>query len=304
MIETPFNELLRLVGGTEIAASTVQLDGAIHLHGGVGPFRLGCKVVEGFSFPDKYGELLAAWDRAHPSERSGPKYCIRSIHRWAGGATVALAKTTWREARSVHDSLKQESNDQMRRDLLLAYLADSDVSLPNIAVVHSIVETSDNFIALAQRSSSVYYHPLRWSATFEEGLEPDEDVGHYFEAAAVRGLREEFQVTDVRSVHVVAVALEWPIINPAVVVYCTVGASLEELRAGASVCEEIGTVEGISDTPELIAANASGLGISPNWHPTARYRLVCALAHKFGSDTSRDALIAATQPSRMGRGRE
>ncbi len=87
-------------------------------------------------------------------------------------------------------------------------------------------------------------------------------------------LTEQAHAVELDAFHVVSVVLEQPIGNPAVIVM----ADLPFSRAGLAAQ---------APSHEL---DASSLVQAGGWHPTARYRVLVAIAHFFGEGAAAEAL--------------
>lgn len=236
------------------------------------------------------------WERDHAGERSDPKVAIQEVSIGRDGQlTCLLRPTEWAEVRPVHERYVEPA--WPTRDETGNYR----FHLPNICVVHVVAWTADDQILLAQRSETLHYHPGRWSATYEEGLSP-EDVGSGspFHAAVVRGFREEFQLSNwdhrESDVSLLAVVLEAPLENPAIVASLSLPLSLDELldRGMGSTELQAGSVRGLrmgfTQGGELEQPNSADLPDRGDWHPTARYRLVVSVEQRFGTEQARRLL--------------
>lgn len=88
---------------------------------------------------------------------------------------LTLVPTTWTRGRGFHRALetRQQPGNCSSSDLakvlsLLPEQLSSSPSVPDIAALHIIVRTSDDWIPLLQRSPQVAYAPGHWSASLEE----------------------------------------------------------------------------------------------------------------------------------------
>jgi hypothetical protein len=158
---------------------------------------------------------------------------------------------------------------------------------PTTGVVHSIVTTADERVVATQRAKHLAYHPLSWSLSFEEGLDPrDLDAGdEIWEAASLRGLAEEFvgplpssSIEWFRSVAVI----ESDGGNPAVVTMGKLPFSAADLERRLVASDETGP-GGVRTYPLDGPALRSMLEfnrlpdvsseVGNTLHPTSRYRL-------------------------------
>lgn len=250
--------------------------------------------------PREYGALREEWERRHPGERSDPKVAIREVRIDQDQTLVCrLQDTAWREVRPLHEGPKLEQGALLR--------CRSDVCemlLPNMGVVHVVAGTRDGWILAFRRSERSHYHPGFWSATYEEGFAP-EDIGDHavFQRAARRGLAEELtehaHAVELDAFHIVSVVLEQPLGNPAVVVMADLPFSRAELSAqGPSDELDASSLVPIpideAHLRGILASPTCALNQAGNWHPTARYRILVAIAHFFGEGAAAEALARTT----------
>lgn len=282
----------------------IELDGVVELLR-CPDYQCGWSAVEirvayspdSWHLPSGLSHLREEWERRHPNERSDPKMALREIHVNQDHALVCrLQATAWREVRPLHEGPKLDE-DALVRSKPDGY----EMLLPNIGVVHVIASTRDGWILAFRRSDLAHYHPGAWSATYEEGLAPDDLCGDaVFQRAARRGLTEEVaaeaRTVPLEAFRVVSVVLERPLGNPAVVVRADLPISRaelptqrpsDELDAASLVSIPIDRIylRDIITAPAFTFAPHAG-----GWHPTARYRLLVAMAHFFGEDAAADAL--------------
>lgn len=252
---------------------------------------------DSWHLPSRLGHLREEWERLHPNERSDPKVALREIQISQDHTLVCrLQATAWREVRPLHEGPRPEEDALVRHQP-----GGYEMLLPNIGVVHVVASTHDGWILAFRRSGLAHYHPGAWSATYEEGLAPDDLGGDLvFQRAARRGFIEEVAAqactVPLEAFRVVSVVLERPLGNPAVVVRADLPISRaelptqrpsDELDAASLVSIPIDRIylRDIVTAPAFtFAAHAGG------WHPTARYRLLVAMAHFFGEDAAADAL--------------
>lgn len=247
--------------------------------------------------PSGLSHLRKEWEQLHPNERSDPKVALREIQINQDHALVCrLQPTTWQEVRPLHDGPRLEEDALVRR-LPSGY----EMLLPNIGVVHVIASTRDGWILAFRRSGLTHYHPGTWSATYEEQLAPDDLGGDLiFQRAARRGLAEEVaaQAFTMRleAFRVVSVVLELPLGNPAIVVWADLPISRAEppvQRPSDELDPTTPVSIPIDQTYLREIITAPTFTFAPNagtWHPTARYRLLVAMAHFFGEDAAADTL--------------
>ena len=281
----------------------IELDGVVELLR-CPDYKHGWSAVEistayspdSWCLPSGLSHLREEWDRHHPNERSDPKVALREIHVNEDHTLFCrLQATAWREVRPLHMGPKFDE-DSLVRSKSDGY----EMLLPNIGVVHVIASTSDGWILAFRRSDLAHYHPGTWSATYEEGLAPIDLGDAVFQRAALRGLTEEIAAraltVPLEAFRVVSVVLERPLGNPAVVVRANLPFPLAELSAERPSDELDATslisipidrtrLRDILAAPTLALASPAGI-----WHPTARYRLLVAMAHFFGEDAAADAL--------------
>jgi hypothetical protein len=253
--------------------------------------------------PPRYAHLAVDWVRRHPGERQDEKVAIRAVQRGADGSLeCALQPTVWGQVRPLHVATHIGQNEVVR------LLPDGcEMLLPNMGVVHVIATTRDGWVLGFRRSPSSHYHPGAWSTTYEEGLAPEDVRGsEAFHRAARRGLAEEltpdasgYSLDRFRLLSVVA---ERPIINLAVVVAVDLPVTRAELPSIAP-SDEIDAARCWAVRADLMAMRAAlsggeaGLPTSRGpWHPTARYRLLLAIARLFGEGEAAAALATLNSP--------
>lgn len=246
--------------------------------------------------PNEFGCLHQEWERRHPSERSDPKVALRSVRTDSDNTLVCqFQATAWREVRPLHEGYSPAESATVR-----CQSGGYEMLIPNIGVVHVIAATRDSQLLLLRRSDSVHYHPGSWTATYEEGLAP-EDLGGdgLLQRAARRGLAEELIMeagtTSLEAFRVMSLVLERPISNPAFVVVADLPYSSGDLQA-QELSDEFGagsllTIPIDQAAIREILTSATEIGSCPTrWHPTARYRLLAAMAHFFGETVAAETL--------------
>ena len=247
--------------------------------------------------PSELQHLRNAWEQRNPNQRSDPKVALRGIQlNQDHTLTCRLQATTWRDVRPLHEAASL-ADDALVRATASGY----EMLLPNIGVVHVVASTLDGWILAFRRSAMSHYHPGDWSTTYEEGLAPEDMVGGaVFQQAARRGLAEEIapdlKTMPLESFKVMSIVMERPLGNPAVVVMVELPISRSELpikrpsdeldaESVVSIPIDQLYISKILSTPNFALARFEG-----RWHPTARYRLLIAMAHYFGEDVAATAL--------------
>jgi hypothetical protein len=163
--------------------------------------------------------------------------------------------------------------------------------VPTFLVVHAIVLTSDGEVVAARRARGLAFHPGRWSASFEEGVEERDSGGDddLIRACTLRGLRVEFglareDVADCR-VRLLSAIVEEKLLNPALVVIVDLPIPARALTSTTPNVEEVAEngVSTIALTPIALTAWRADFEGNPDaWHPTARYRLFMAACRNIG----------------------
>jgi hypothetical protein len=282
----------------------IELDGAVELLR-CPDFRQGWSASdirvtqnpETWRLPDSYRHLGEAWDLRNAGERSDPKVALREFRVDSGSRLVCqLQATEWREVRPLHE------RPRLREDEILACRPPGCAMLvPNMGVVHVVASTSDGWLLAFRRSEQAHYHPGAWSATYEEGLAPEDALDNaVFQRAARRGLAEEVtpQASSValEAFRVAAIVLERPLGNPAAVVVADLPFTRQELPAQLPSDElDSGSVVTVPiDEPslrKLIMEPTFVWGSQRGaWHPTARYRILAAMTRFFGEQIAADIL--------------
>jgi hypothetical protein len=136
-----------------------------------------------------------------------------------------------------------------------------------------------------------------------------EPAGTALHRAAERGLEEELGISTIepRNTFVLALILEWPILNPAAVVLARLDRSSEDLfriweESVRGDEEEAQSLVFIDRNLDSLAPFILGLA-NPNreppgiwkWHPTSRYRLLAFARYTFGAHATLSALGRARQ---------
>ena len=287
-----------------ILPDRIELDGVIELlrcpdfqHGwSSSNIRIGYS-PDSWNLPCELVFLREEWEQRHPNERSDPKVALRDIQiNRDHTLSCQLQACNWREVRPLHEGPKLDKDAFIR-----SRPNGCEMLLPNIGVVHVIASTSDGSILTFRRSDLSHYHPGAWSATYEEGLAPDDLGGNdVFQRAARRGLSEEVAAqlhsVPLEAFRVVSVVLERPLGNPAVIVKVELQITRAELPSTLPSNEldetslvlipiDLICLRDVITTPSFTFGSYQG-----EWHPTARYRLLVAIAHFFGEDAATDVL--------------
>lgn len=287
--------------GIALEAGLAQVDGARTLLVSPGPFagwernRITVTLEDGmWRLPNHLASLRENWEREHANERSDPKIAIRDCHASRDGQLqCTLAPTEWKEVRPWHVAGTDRPPITNGESFF-------SVRLPNIAVAHVVATTTDHKILLARRSMEVHYHPGAWTASYEEGLAPEdiEVPQAAFHAAAERGAVEEILGQGINLVpnrsHLLAFIAETPLGNPAAVMLIELPLAYSDLTDRTPLDEEFmpDTQDSLPLDPNRIASVLCNVDrISARcWHPTARYRLLALMLHRFGQDATIRAL--------------
>ncbi|MFE1285840.1 hypothetical protein [Streptomyces sp. NPDC058751] len=263
----------------------------------------------------------AEWRRRHAGERSGPKVAVHRLRTGGPGrAEIETAHTDWGQVQAAQAGFLASHGDAHGRTSFLSALLDgARAPVPNIAAVHGVVETEDGMILLNRRSHLVKYHPLTWSCSFEEGMEPADVAGadsHTFERAAARGIAEEFGL-DVGTDGLTVLGLlgDTGAMSVAAVVHCRIPVPGKRLCTQATAVQAADAWEHVGCallplSPEALAGallgsarpegdvspkpSGTGQGHGPvSWHPTSRYRLLLTMLFRFGRARTAAALAGA-----------
>src|SRR3954471_24512065 len=160
-------------------AARVTLDDAVELFRiGAGPGRVRVEVEDAFwRLGPELAELRESWHARHAGERSDRRMGLERAERAADGSLhFRLRVTEWAEARAWQATLPQ-SHAALARHLRVQPGQSVTFALPNLLVVHAVLETADAAVIAAQRATSMHYYPGAWSVSFEEGLEPVDGPG-------------------------------------------------------------------------------------------------------------------------------
>ncbi len=214
-----------------------------------------------------------------------PKYRFTRLEATGSTLQINLAPTTWREGRGFHATLQTDRSRFARASgTWFLPIPLGQVAFPGLAVVHCVVMTADNYVLFAQRGAKVAYAPLHWSASFEEQVtQTDVAVGNMvFEAAAQRGMREEFGIAvDLDRIHIISSLLQIDNINVGIVSLIETTETLDEIREAWSSAPppshswEALAIDSAAADPTLLRAIArTGQFPRGPLHPTSALRLV------------------------------
>lgn len=243
------------------------------------------------------------------------KYRVAFLERSSSESTniqLVFVTTTYEEGTGFHRSLaetlgtKENSSLRFRKRAVNQILNLGRYSVPGIAVVHTIVVTSDNRLVLCQRSPHTGYHPSHWSISFEEQItQKDLAFGQaVFSAAAVRGLQEEFATSgniSIDDVGTLGIFVEYNILNIGFCVYIETPQSFDEIKSNwekrakdrweaVAMVGEPFTLENVVHLLRLNNYEAENGGTKNEFHASSKYRLLRAAIARFGLDTVADAL--------------
>ncbi len=164
--------------------------------------------------------------------------------------------------------------------------------IPAPISIQCIVVTEDQRLLLVQRSLSVAFYPNHWSASFEETMNaPGLASKHVqkgddsFFAGAIRGLNEEFAITEdaVKDIKVLSLNVEYLTLSVDVFTLIKLHLTMEEIKQGWMVSarhrDEASRMNSMSiDLSEVV----DKLFSHTSWHPTSRMRLIQFLFHAYG----------------------
>jgi hypothetical protein len=256
----------------------------------------------------RYSRAKEMWNSAHASERSDKKASLRAFSTTNGLTPLKLTfdETEWSEVQPFHQVLRSQEGNALREELLPSISNSMELTFPNITTIHGILATADDKIVISERSAQATYHPGRWSASFEEQVEPrDLEVGNAgLHVAADRGVEEEFPYDCIGhqpEFRLFALAVEYTILTPFVVAFAEIDCDSTSLHAAHEAARlggkdvELGPLRFVPFELEplaqlLITDQLGELCDSQpvNWHPTSKYRLLLAGLHRFGeSELSR-----------------
>jgi transcriptional regulator with XRE-family HTH domain len=179
--------------------------------------------------------------------------------------------------------------------------------IPAPVSIQCIVVTEDQRILLVQRSLSVAFYPNHWSASFEEtmnapGFAKDQQVQKGdadFFAGALRGLDEEFAISEdaVKDIKALSLNVEYLTLSVDVFMLIKLDLTIDEIKQGWMVSarhrDEASRVNSISTALSEVVDRLFSRTL---WHPTSRMRLIQFLFHQYGVQAVTKA-IRARQPS-------
>ncbi|HVB21142.1 MAG TPA: helix-turn-helix domain-containing protein [Ktedonobacteraceae bacterium] len=182
---------------------------------------------------------------------------------------------------------------------------DRGISLiPTPVSIQSVVVTSDEQIILMQRSFPVAFYPNHWSVSFEKTMNAaiiDKDGNILksgdadFFACAIRGLNEEFAVSNdaIASIKALSLNVEYLTLSVDVITVIKVNLKAEEIRQAwllkASRKEEAFRFALLSTDLHAVVEKLFSRTL---WHPTSRMRLIQYLFHTYGIDEVAKAIKA------------
>lgn len=178
--------------------------------------------------------------------------------------------------------------------------------IPAPISIQCVVITKDQQIVLMQRSPSVAFYPDHWSASFEETMNaPSTDLegrpvqrgdGDFF-AGAIRGLNEEFAITEsaIEDIKVLSLNVEYLTLSIDVITLIKLSLTSGEIEQRwllkAPHREEAGNLVTLSADLNCVVEKLCSKTL---WHPTSRMRLIQFLFHTYGIDAVTDAFKERT----------
>ena len=186
-----------------------------------------------------------------------------------------------------------------RRDAFLeAAIRHGDIEFPNSLCMHAVVVTSDKRVLATKRSAKVEYSPGAWSVSVEEQLSEDDfrrGVGGLVTRWAQRLLREELalEVADCNpmNLRLMSVFLEGDALNCAVAAVLPTDLSSKELN---EILEAMPRTDyEFSEWRFLTYKEVAAELKSPTslYHPSSGYRMLLALANRYGAERVADVLF-------------
>lgn len=233
--------------------------------------------------------MYKRWKQRNRNNKDDPRYALLNVK---GKNAIddpflnfELQRTSFGRVFSVSDYWRRrKSAAETRISCLQSDLSFSKI--PNFVVLHVIVRTKDEKVILAQRAASSHYHPLRWSASFEEQLETQDTVRQNPLVAAVRrGLKEEIGADQIEEVRLLSVFLEHEFLFPTVCSVACIKLSADEAivrwKEVARDKREARTVSAIPGDFDTITHSLFSKSLMVGaesipetaWHPTTKYRL-------------------------------
>ena len=181
--------------------------------------------------------------------------------------------------------------------------------IPAPVSVQCVVVTEDQQILLMQRSMSVAFYPNHWSASFEETMNapannregvPIQKGDNDFFAAAIRGLDEEFAISEaaIESVKILSLNVEYLTLSIDPITIIQLNIPSEEIRQNwllrARHREEASR---LALLPANLNSVVEKLMSKTVWHPTSRMRLIQFLFHTYGIEQVAKAIKAKRETS-------
>lgn len=259
-----------------------------------------------------FDPLVTTWLDQHPDEFSGSKLALANFGLIENDRTrveLVFRQTTWSQVRAFQEAIELGNHRSLTDPLMKYHFDFSHCPVPNIAVVHAIVETNDNKILATQRSEHVQYHPLTWSFSLEEGLKLDDFSrgDDPIKVATARGIAEEVSGESpirLEEFAILAIALEYPILNPAIITFAKIdrhSSSISSYWTELNRNQEKPEVKAIQFIPfakaevsKLLIGSQTNVAENSqtitNVHPTSFYRLLLAMLHRFGLEETVEAL--------------
>jgi hypothetical protein len=176
--------------------------------------------------------------------------------------------------------------------------------IPAPISVQCLVVTADEKIILMQRSLAVAFYPNHWSASFEETLnapttnlekQPVQKGDKDFFAGAIRGLEEEFAITEnaVETIKVLSLNVEYLTLSVDPIVLIKLNLDAEEIKQNwllrAAHRDEASRFATVSTALDSVTDKMLSKTL---WHPTSRMRLTQILFHEYGIDAVAQAIKA------------
>lgn len=176
--------------------------------------------------------------------------------------------------------------------------------IPAPISIQCLVVTADEHILLMQRSLSVAFYPNHWSASFEETMNapaknregvPTQKADNDFFAGAVRGLDEEFAISEdaVESMKALSLNVEYLTLSVDPIVLVKLNLEAEEIKQSwllkARHREEASRLATVAIDVESVLDKMFS---RTQWHPTSRMRLMQFLFHTYGIDPVAKAIKA------------
>jgi hypothetical protein len=211
------------------------------------------------------------------------KYRISGVTETDGMLRFEISPTTWRLGSSFHGAIMTYPS---RFSGIAVPIPLGSCRLPGLAVVHCIVITSDRQILLSQRSDTVAYAPLHWSASYEEQVTTEDVMAEdgVFHRCAQRGLREEFGI-DVAAfrIHLVSMLLQMDNLNLGAVMLIEIAQTVADVQASwlaeprPSHASEAHAIAGIDAEPDGLTRLSRGEAVGPGaLHATSKLRFAIA----------------------------